>query len=98
MAYHRESLARRTAEDAIHGTVADPSGSSDIGGSHPFDGVGQDRRIREIEFVSGAVDGIDLGRSDDVEARLFKSETQSACSGKKIDRYRSHLLTFSVNP
>jgi hypothetical protein len=44
------------------------------------------------------MDGIDFGRSGNVEARLFKSETQSARSGKEIDRYGPHILTFSVNP
>lgn len=44
------------------------------------------------------MDGIDLGRGGDVKPRLLKSETQSPGSGKEIDRYRPHILTFSVNP
>ncbi|SPF51509.1 hypothetical protein SBA4_4670008 [Candidatus Sulfopaludibacter sp. SbA4] len=44
--------------------------------------------------MRGAVDGVDLSRGGDIEARLFKSETQSACAGKEIDRYRPHPHPF----
>ena len=48
--------------------------------------------LREVEFVNGAVDRVDLNGSGNVESGLLESQTETACARKQVDSDRTGCL------
>ena len=63
-----ETLARRTAEDAINGTISDPCGKPDFGTRQPFDRTRDDGGCREVEFVDGTMNGVNFDCRHNIKA------------------------------
>ena len=80
-----KSLTGRATKNAIDGSAADTGGQPNIGGFKADDGTRQDNCLREIELVSGAVNGVDLNGSDNIKASLFEAQAHATRTGKQID-------------
>jgi hypothetical protein len=82
-------LAGRTAKDYSDTSAADACGSADFSGGQTDDRPYDGRRLREVEVVSGGVDGVDFNRSSNVESGLLEAEGESASAGEKINSERA---------
>jgi hypothetical protein len=77
-----KALAGRPAEYAIDDTIADTGRKTNFGARQTNNGTRNNSGVREIEFMNGTMDGVDLDRCHYVEARLLKSEAHAAGPGE----------------
>ena len=82
LADERESLAGRAAEDAINRPVSDSRQQSNLRSTKSDHRARDDRCLREVELVDGAMDGIDLHGRSHVKARLLEAEREPASPGE----------------
>ena len=80
-----EALARCPAEDNIYLPLADGCAFPQLGAGQLDHGLADGRCLREVELVSGAVDGVDIDRSHHVETCLLEPKTQATDPGKEVD-------------
>jgi hypothetical protein len=73
-----EALTGRTPENHIDVGILDCRMFTDVSTVDVCDAATNRSAVREIEFVSGAVDGIVLDRSQHVETCLLETEAHSA--------------------
>jgi hypothetical protein len=69
----RKSLARRPAEHAIYRASGNPARLPDVLRAQPDDRAGNYGTAREVEFMGGAMNGVDLNGGDHVEAGLLEA-------------------------
>ena len=92
----RKALTRRPAEYAVHRTPANPGCLPDICRTQADHRTGYDGAVRKIEFMRGAMDGVDFNRRANIEPGLLESQAESASPREEVDRCRAHMVSKQV--
>jgi len=95
MTDQRETLTRRASEHYVDRAIAQFRRLPDPRAAR-FCGIGaNDGTVREIEFMHGAMNRIDLNRSRHIETCLLETERQSARTRKQVDSDRTPHCIFN---
>ena len=81
----RKPLARCPSTNHVHGLNAEPRAFADFLPRHLRCVCANHGTFREIEFMRGAMDGIEFNGGGDIETGLLESKAQPAGSGEEID-------------
>jgi hypothetical protein len=85
--HEREALAGSAAEYHVDTRVAESCRLTDAGACQCRCVSANGHALGKVEFMDGAVDGIDLHRGTDIEPGLFEPERQTASPRKEVDAY-----------
>ena len=78
----RKTLTGCTPEDDVHRSIAYAGQRPNLFARHLRNGPGNDRALREVEFVDSRVNRIDLNGRRDVKTSLLKAQAQSASTSE----------------
>jgi hypothetical protein len=87
--YKRKSLTRSAAENDVYIAVSYRGTAAQLVAGRLRNALANGRGLREVEFMSGAMDRIDFDGRDYIESGLLETEAKPSRTGKKIDSDRS---------
>src|ERR1017187_2303021 len=85
--HEREALAGSAAKYHVDTCIAESRSFADIAACQYRCISTNGCAFGEVEFMDGAVDGVDLYRGTDIEPGLFEPERQTASPRKEVDAY-----------
>jgi hypothetical protein len=96
MPNERKALTRRTSDNAVDYMVIEICRAAYISAANGADVSAKYGSVREIGFVCGRVNWVDLNCCDYVKSRLFEAEPQTPGTSEQIYCYwpsrRTHRL------